>query len=107
MKKMAAPKVVLAFDIWRDIQRNLLSYTVMVLVEITAFALIYYTHINRQTTSELEIILTERDELDIEWRNLLLEQNSLAEHSAIETQAIKLLDMHRPNANTEIIIRLP
>ena len=104
---MTTHKVVLAFDIWRDIQRHLLSYTLMGLVVISAFSVIYYTHINRQTTSELELLLTERDELDIEWRNLLLEQNSLAEHSSIETQAIKLLNMHRPDAKSEKIIRLP
>ena len=104
---MATQKVVLAVEIWRDIQRHLLSYVLMILVVASAFAVIFFTHINRQTTSELEILLTERDELDIEWRNLLLEQNSLAEHSAIESQAVKLLKMKRPNADFEVIIRLP
>jgi len=76
------------------------------MVVISAFSVIYFTHLNRQTTSNLEVLLTERDELDIEWRNLLLEQNSLAEHSTIESKAVKLLRMKRPNAKSEIIIRL-
>ena len=53
------------------------------------------------------MLLTERDGLENEWRNLLLEQNSLAEHSAIESNAEKQLNMTRPDANSEIIIKLP
>jgi len=78
----------------------------MFFVVVSAFAVVFFTHVNRQTTSELELLLTQRDELDIEWRNLLLEQNSLAEHSTIESKAVKLLKMKRPNAKSEIIIRL-
>jgi len=74
------------------------------MVVVSAFSVIYFTHLNRQTTSGLEVLLTERDELDIEWRNLVLEQNSLAEHSTIETKAKKLLQMKRPNINSEVII---
>ena len=68
--------------------------------------MIFLTHLNRQSTSSLEVLLSERDELDIEWRNLLLEQNSLAEHSAIESKASKYLQMTRPTAKSEIIIEL-
>ena len=75
------------------------------MVVVSAFSVIYFTHLNRQTTSGLEVLLTERDELDIEWRNLVLEQNSLAEHSTIETKARKLLQMKIPNINSEVIIK--
>jgi cell division protein FtsL len=104
---MASKKVVLAFEIWKDIKRNILVYILMLMVVISAFYVIYYTHLHRQTTSTLENLSTERDELDIEWRNLLLEQNSLAEHSAIESKAAKQLNMKRPDAKSEIIITLP
>jgi cell division protein FtsL len=67
---------------------------------------VYYRHVNRQTTSDLEVLLAHKDELNIEWRNLLLEQNSLAEHSAIESKAKKLLNMRRPNSESEIIVNL-
>ncbi len=103
---MATQKIVLVFDIWHDLKRHLLSYFLLMFIIFSAFAVIYYTHLNRQTTSGLEVLLTERDELDIEWRNLLLEQNSLAEHSAVESKASRLLNMKRPSANSEVIIRL-
>ena len=80
---------------------------ILLLVLLSAFSVIYFTHLNRQTTSKIEVLLTERDGLENEWRNLLLEQNSLAEHSAIESNAEKQLNMTRPDASSEIIIKLP
>ena len=103
---MANSKMVLPLDILYDIQRYIFTYLLLLVVVMSAFSVIYFTHLNRQTTSGLEILLTERDELDIEWRNLLLEQNSLAEHSTIESKANKLLQMKRPNINSEVIIQL-
>jgi cell division protein FtsL len=102
---MANSKMSLSLDIWYDIQRHIFIYLLLIMVVVSAFSVIYFTHLNRQTTSGLEVLLTERDELDIEWRNLVLEQNSLAEHSTIETKAKKLLQMKRPNINSEVIIK--
>lgn len=104
---MTVRKSALVFDIWYDIVRYSFTYFVLLSVLLSAFSVIYYSHVNRQATSELEILLTTRDELNTEWRNLLLEQNSLAEHSAIETKAKKLLNMKRPDTASEIIITLP
>jgi cell division protein FtsL len=72
----------------------------------SAFSVVYYSHVNRQKTSDLEVLLARKDELNIEWRNLLLEQNSLAEHSAIESKAKRLLNMKRPDSESEIIVNL-
>lgn len=105
-QRAAQRKSVLTIDIWQDILQHFVSYILLALVVISAFSVIYYTHVNRQTTSELEQLYTQRDELDIEWRNLLLEQNSLAEHSAIESKAKKLLNMKRPDIKSEIVITL-
>ena len=97
---------VLALEIWQDIVEHFVSYILLFLVVVSAFSVIYYTHVNRQKTSELEQLYTQRDELDIEWRNLLLEQNSLAEHSAIESKAKRLLNMKRPEGKSEVIVSL-
>lgn len=103
---MATQNKALALDIWQDLKRYVVTYILLFCVVSSAFAVIYFTHLNRQSTSGLEILLTERDELDIEWRNLLLEQNSLAEHSAIESKAEKILNMRRPTVKTEVIVSL-
>ncbi len=104
---MAGRRAILVIDIWQDIVRYSVSYVILTMVVMSSFSVIYYTHVNRQTTSELEVLLSHRDELNIEWRNLLLEQNSLAEHSAIESKAKKLLKMKRPDGKSEVIITLP
>ena len=103
---MATKKVVLAFDIWHDIQRYFLVYVLLLMVVLSAFSVIYLTHLNRQTTVKLENLLSERDELDVEWRNLLLEQNSLAEHSAIESKAINRLQMKHPSVGSEVVVKI-
>lgn len=104
---MASKKIVLAFEIWKDIKRNIVVIILLLVVIASAFSVIYFTHMHRQSTNTLERLLEEKDELDIEWRNLLLEQNSLAEHSAIESKAAKYLKMKRPDAESEVIITLP
>lgn len=103
---MSVNKASLTGDIWQDICRHFMTYVLLVLVIGSAFSVIYFTHLNRQATSSLEVLLTERDELDIEWRNLLLEQNSLTEHSVIESKARKLLKMKKPRGRSEIIIKI-
>ena len=104
---MVDKSAVLVSDIWSDIKQHVTSYLLLLLIILSAFSVVYFTHINRQSTSEAEILLSTRDELDIEWRNLLLEQNSLAEHSTIESKAKHLLKMKRPDGIEEIIITLP
>lgn len=94
----------------RQIGRDLLSVgrvplVLLVLVLISALGVVYITHQSRQLVAQQEQLLIERDDLDIEWRNQLLEENSLAEHSQIETQAEKELDMKRPSAANEIVVQ--
>jgi cell division protein FtsL len=96
----------LVFDIWQDVVRYSVTYILLIFVVLSAFSVIYYSHVNRQTTSELEVLFSQQDELNIEWRNLLLEQSSLAEHSAIESKSKKLLGMKRPEGKSEVIVTL-
>jgi cell division protein FtsL len=97
---------VLVFHVWQDIMRFKITYMLVFFVIISAFSVVYYSHVNRQTTSDLEVLLARKDELNIEWRNLLLEQNSLAEHSVIESKAKRQLNMRRPESVSEIIVNL-
>ncbi|KGK01176.1 cell division protein FtsL [Thalassotalea sp. ND16A] len=104
---MALGKFVLTQEIWQDIRRFSGTYILVILVLLSAFSVIFMTHLNRQTTIEVERLYSKKDRLDIEWRNLQLEQNSLAEHSEIENKADKILHMHRPKPTKEIIIKIP
>lgn len=70
-----------------------------------AVAVVYTSHISRKLTSQWDQLLQEQDKLDIEWRNLLLEEQSLSEHSRISSTATKELNMLRPLPKDEVIIK--
>ena len=50
--------------------------------------------------------MQQKDDLDVEWRNLVLEQRALTEHNRIENEVEKQLDMYRPTADQEVVVRL-
>jgi cell division protein FtsL len=50
--------------------------------------------------------MQEKDELDVEWRNLVLEQRALTEHNRIENLVEKQLEMYRPTADDEVVVKL-
>jgi cell division protein FtsL len=55
---------------------------------------------------DFERLMQEKDQLDVEWRNLVLEQSALTEHNRIESLVKKQLDMHRPKPHEEVVVRI-
>ncbi|TKB47669.1 cell division protein FtsL [Thalassotalea mangrovi] len=104
---MAERKPGLGRQIWEDIYEHKFTYGLMFALLLSAFAVIYFTHLNRQTTTELDELLSHKDRLNMQWRNLILEQSALAEHSEIEQKAQGFLMMTRPLAKDEKIIKIP
>ncbi|ARD20728.1 MULTISPECIES: cell division protein FtsL [Shewanella] len=94
-------RIVIA-DIWRHKWILLLSMVVLA----NAVGVVYTSHATRKLTSQLDQLLQERDRLDIEWRNLLLEEQSKSEHSRVTRIATKDLKMVRPLPKEEVVIRL-
>ena len=70
---------------------------------LSALALIYTKHESRKLFIELEQLTSERDELNIEWGQLQIEQSTWATHARIEKVAIEELSLARP-ATTEIFV---
>lgn len=89
-----------------DITRNLLRVLLFIAVLISALAVILSSHHNRQLLIEKERALQERDRLDVEWRNLILEQGALTEHNRIESLVKDQLNMYRPGPEEEIVVRV-
>ncbi len=77
----------------------------LILILISALAVVYITHQSRQMIAQQEQLFIERDQLDIEWRNQILEENSLAEHSRVERFAEEEINMKRPSAKNEIVVQ--
>lgn len=89
-----------------DLTRNFLRVLLFIAVLGSAVAVILSSHHNRQLLMEKERALQERDRLDIEWRNLILEQGALSEHNRIESLVKKQLQMYRPGPDEEIVVRV-
>ena len=69
----------------------------------SAMALVYTKHESRKLFVELEQLTDERDELNIEWGQLQIEQSTWATHARIEQVAADELRLTRPDA-TEIFV---
>lgn len=75
------------------------------LVVVTAISVVYATHLNRQNFAELQKTLKHKDELNIEWGQLQLEEGTYAASSEIEKRARNDLKMRQPKAGEIVMIR--
>lgn len=71
----------------------------------SAVLVIYAEHRNRRLFAELQRLQTARDELNIEWGRLQLEQSTWVAHGRVEELARERLHMRLPSAETTLIIR--
>ena len=70
---------------------------------LSAMALVYTKHESRKLFVELEQLNDQRDELNIEWGQLQIEQSTWATHARIERVATDDLSLVRPQS-TEIFV---
>ena len=70
---------------------------------LSSMALIYTKHESRKLFVELEQLTDQRDELNIEWGQLQIEQSTWATHARIEQVATDDLELLRPQS-TEIYV---
>lgn len=80
---------------------------VLVMIFASAMGVVFTTHHTRQAITEKDQALQERERLDNEWRNLLIEETALAEHSRVQEIAKDELQMKRPDSDKEVVIDLP
>ncbi|CAB5684227.1 cell division protein FtsL [Aeromonas dhakensis] len=104
---MSEVRVHLAREILGDLWRHKLQVVLAISVLITAFAVILVTNMTRGLTAKQNDLMAEEDRLNIEWRHLLLEQGTLAEHSRVASLAMDKLQMARPLVTTEKVITQP
>ena len=88
-------------------QPALLVLVFAVVCVLSAIALIYTKHESRKLFVELETLTHERDELNIEWGQLQIEQSTWAQHARIEQVATEDLSLVRPEAQEIYVIERP
>lgn len=102
----ATPQFNLISLIWTDLTRHPGRVLLFLMVVLSALAVILSAHHNRQLAIGHEQLMQQRDQLDVEWRHLVLEQSALTEHNRLESLAAKELNMRRPEPKDEIVVRI-
>lgn len=93
--------------ILQDIFDHKLVLVMLALCMGSALAVVEFTHLNRQLTINQDKLFQQRDALEMEWRNLLVEQRALSEHSRVEELAQQQLQMVRPMGQQDIVVNEP
>lgn len=83
-----------------------LSITLFLLVVISALSVVGLRHQSRVSFAELQALRSERDQLNIEWGRLLLEQGAWSQHQRIENLARTKLGMKTPEAKEVVVLNL-
>ncbi len=76
-----------------------------VLVLISAIAVVYTKHEARKLFVELDTLEKQRDEMNVQWGRLQLEQSTLATNIRIEQHAKKKLGMITPEYKQILIVK--
>jgi cell division protein FtsL len=84
---------------------RILVAVLWVAVLVSALGVVYAKHQARTRFIELQELVTERDELDIEWGQLQLEQSTWATHGRVERMARDELRMIIPQASDLRIVQ--
>lgn len=81
-----------------------LPVLLFIAVLVSAMFVVTIAYNTRLLTAEREQLVLERDALDIEWRNLILEENALGDHTRVENIAIKKFRMQHVDVGQENIV---
>ena len=73
----------------------------------SAVTVVFVRHEARNLFTELERLSDERDELNIEWGQLQIEQSTWATHARIEQVAADRLSLVRPQSTEIFVIERP
>jgi cell division protein FtsL len=70
----------------------------------SAMGVVFTTHLTREAHAEISRTRYIVDELDIQWSQLQIELNTFAEHSLIESQARRRLNMVFPSLEGTVMV---
>ena len=76
-----------------------------VAVFLSALAVIDARHQNRVLFEQSQQLSEQRDQLNIDWGRLLLEQSTWSTHAYIEQSATQKLDMHMPDKAEVLVVK--
>ena len=98
----------LSFDniITKFFSKNILTTIIlMIAVLFSAFSIVYIRQLDRQLFMNLQTEQHTRDNLHVEWSQLLLEQSAWGTQSRVQTLAENQLDMTLPKQKNIVLVR--
>ncbi len=79
--------------------------TLLLCVLVSGVSVIYTTFKNRYLLNELQQLKTQRNDLQVQWGQLLIEQSTFSLESRIERKAIEELAMEVPEISEIVMVR--
>ncbi len=76
-----------------------------VLIIVTSVGVAYSAYRTRQGLSQLQTLEAERDQLEVEWTQLLLEEHAWGSYSRIGAMATAQLHMQSPAPSDVVMVR--
>ena len=84
---------------------RLINVALVLIIVASAIGVIYSKHLNRMLYVELRELEVKRDNLNVDWGRLQLEQSTWATHGRVESAARKRLNMRNVNYAEVVIIK--
>ncbi|MEJ6079019.1 cell division protein FtsL [Vibrio sp. 1-Bac 57] len=103
---MVASRENLLLLILADLRQNAILVILGIVILISALYNIYITHETRELVTKKEFLSQQKDNLMIEWKNLLIEEHTLDEHSRIRSVATKQLSMSQPTKQNSVLVEI-
>lgn len=100
------PQTSLLMLILADMHRYFFVIVLALLLLISAFININMTHKTRELITQKDKLSQQKDNLQIEWRSLLIEEHTLDEHSRIRRIAMKKLSMRQVSIKQSVLVTL-
>lgn len=92
---------IISYDIFRH---GVIPLTLLIVIIISAISVVIVSHQTRLLTVQKDLIRAEKEFLDIEWRNLILEENLLKNNSRVEHLSAERLQMIYVDPTKEHIV---
>lgn len=87
--------------------RVVIAGVLVVCTVASAVAVVYSKHRSRRLFVELQSLERERDQLNVEWGRLRLEQGTWATPGRVEQAAREQLNMKMPERGDVVVVRVP
>lgn len=82
-----------------ELRTGIAVATLALAVMASAIASVYVRHESRKQFTVLQSLIAERDELEVEWGRLQIEQSTWSTHARVERLAREQMGMRSPQAD--------